>query len=194
MSGVGRLPTLVVVSGPGGSGKTTLAHVIAGAIGCPAVCRDEIKEGMVHATPDFVPSPGDALTQRTLTTFFGVIELLLRAGATVVAEAAFQNPLWRSGLDPIADLADIRGLRCTVSPELARARMTARLADDPRRGSAHADLDALDVSTAAQGPFEHLSLAVPTLRVDTTSGFCPALEEIVAFIDEAAGGETPGDG
>jgi predicted kinase len=43
-------PTLVVVSGPG-SGKTTLAHEIARAVGCLAICRDEIKEGMVHATP-----------------------------------------------------------------------------------------------------------------------------------------------
>jgi predicted kinase len=189
MIGPGRLPTLVVVSGPGGSGKTTLAHLLAGAIGCPAVCRDEIKEGMVHATPDFVPSPGDALTQRTVTTFFGVIELFLRAGATLVAEAAFQDPLWRMGLDPLADLADIRVLRCTVSPEHARARMTARLADDPRRGAAHADLDALAVSAAAEAAFEHVSLAAPTLCVDTTSGYRPALEEIVAFINEA-----PGDG
>ena len=39
-------PTLIVVSGPPGAGKTTLAHEIARAAGCPAVCRDEIKEGM----------------------------------------------------------------------------------------------------------------------------------------------------
>ena len=40
--------THVVVSGPPGSGKTTLAHAIASAVGCPAICRDEIKEGMVR--------------------------------------------------------------------------------------------------------------------------------------------------
>jgi predicted kinase len=43
------LPVLAVVSGPMGSGKTTLAHRLARAVGCPAICRDEIKEGMVHA-------------------------------------------------------------------------------------------------------------------------------------------------
>ena len=56
-------PTLVVVSDPPGAGKTLLAHELARAIPCPAVCRDEIKEGMVHAEGrEFRPAPGDPLT------------------------------------------------------------------------------------------------------------------------------------
>ena len=51
------LPTLVVVSGPIGSGKTTLAHKIARAVGCPVVSRDEIKEGLAHGSPEFRPAP-----------------------------------------------------------------------------------------------------------------------------------------
>lgn len=46
---VASQPTLVVVSGPLGAGKTTLAHRLAGAVGCPAICRDEIKEGMAQS-------------------------------------------------------------------------------------------------------------------------------------------------
>ena len=53
------IPTLVVVTGPAGSGKTTLAHALSAAVGCPALCRDEIKEGMVASTPDFVPATSD---------------------------------------------------------------------------------------------------------------------------------------
>src|SRR6266851_4732024 len=102
------LPTLVVVTSPPGSGKTTLAHQIARAVGCPAICRDEIKEGMMQATPGFVPRPGDELTARTLPVFFGVLELLLRAGVTTVAEAAFQDRLWRPGLEPLRNLAQLR--------------------------------------------------------------------------------------
>src|SRR4249919_3442909 len=60
-----RRPTLVIVTGRAGSGKTTLAHRLAAMIGCPALCRDEIKEGMVAATPAFVPGPSDPLTVKT---------------------------------------------------------------------------------------------------------------------------------
>jgi hypothetical protein len=69
---VSSSPTLVVVSGSPGSGKTTLGHKIALAVRYPAICRDEIKEGMVHASWGFVPGPVDELTMRTLPTFFGV--------------------------------------------------------------------------------------------------------------------------
>ena len=66
-----------MVAGPAGSGKTTLAHAIAAAVGCPAICRDEIKEGMVHTTwghaaAGFVARPGDELTARTVRVRGGV--------------------------------------------------------------------------------------------------------------------------
>ena len=48
-------PTLVVVSGAAGSAKTTLAHALAAAVGCPALCRDEIKEGVVAPTQALSP-------------------------------------------------------------------------------------------------------------------------------------------
>jgi predicted kinase len=175
-------PTLIVVSGLPGAGKTTLAHEIAGAIGCPAICRDEIKEGMVHATPGFTPRPGDLLSQRTLTTFFDVLRLLLRAAVTVVAEAAFQDRLWRPGLEPLADLADIRIIQCMVDTATAHARITRRVEQDARR-AAHDDHELLRTLASAAADFAAISLAVPTLRVDTTDGYNPAIADIVAFIE-----------
>ena len=131
-------PTLVVVSGPPGSGKTTLAHEIARAVGCPAVCRDEIKEGMVHATPGFVSGPTDELTMRTLPAFFGVLELLLAAGVTTVAEAAFQDRIWRPRLEPLLPLARTRIVHCIVDPGVAFQRIVRRGEANAVR-AAHAD-------------------------------------------------------
>jgi predicted kinase len=96
------LATLVVVSGPAGCGKTTLAHRLAAALACPAICRDEMKEGMARTARNYVPEPGDDLADRTLSAFFDVLRLLCERGITVVAEAAFQDHVWTPNLAPLA--------------------------------------------------------------------------------------------
>ncbi|HEV2634935.1 MAG TPA: AAA family ATPase [Actinocrinis sp.] len=180
-------PTLIVVSGQSGSGKTTLAHEAARAVGCPAICRDEIKEGMAHATPGYRPSPGDELARRTFAAFFDVVTLLLRAGTTVVAEAAFQDKLWRPNLEPLVGLAEIRVIRCMTDPAVAHARIAHRAEANLRR-SAHDDRDllrSLSTGEASLGSFTPISLAAPTLHVDTTNGYDPGIDAIVAFINAA---------
>ena len=89
-------PTLIVVSGPPASGKTTLAHSLARAVHCPVICRDEIKEGLLNRglTESTCPKAGDAATQLATAAFFDVIELLIQRGVTLVAEAAFQHRRW----------------------------------------------------------------------------------------------------
>jgi predicted kinase len=182
---VNSLPTLVVVSGPAGSGKTTLAHVIARSVGCPAICRDEIKEGMMHATAGFVPRTGDELTVRTLPVFFGVLELLLRAGVTTVAEAAFQDRVWRPRLAPLEDLARLRIVQCTVSADVAFERILHRGHAEPQR-RAHADPRPGDAAAHAArfDAFDRVSVPAPTIDVDTTAGYEPGLTEIVAFVND----------
>src|SRR6201996_7989803 len=173
------MPTLVVVSGPAGSGKTTLAHLLAAAIGCPAISRDEIKEGMVHATPGFVPAPGDELTERTLPVFFGVLEVLLRAGVTTVAEAAFQDHVWRPRLAPLRPLARLLVVHCTADPAAAFDRGARRQAAGGAR-LAHPDPAAAgrDAFLRQFTGFTRPSLGVPSAAVDTTAGYRPGLAAV----------------
>ncbi|MFG2059810.1 AAA family ATPase [Micromonospora sp. NPDC048871] len=182
---MGATPTLVVVSGPPAAGKTTLAHLLARRIGCPAICRDEIKEGMVHATGDFTATLVDDLSLRTLPTFFTVLEVLLTAGITTVAEAAFQDRLWRPHLEPLSRIADIRVVHCRVAAQTAFDRLRRRQAENPIR-RAHADATlGDDESTYAVGHhgFQPVRLEVPRIEVDTSDGYRPGLDEIVAFVN-----------
>jgi predicted kinase len=172
-----RRPTLIAVSGPPGAGKTTLAHALADALGWPAVCRDEIKERMAAAGA----GPDDNLDLKTLTAFFHTLAEHLRSGTSLVAEAAFQDRLWRPGLEPLADLADIRVVRCIIDPELARARITRRAATQPSR-SVHGDAAFLRRIAEGQRPIESwvpIAPDVPSLIVDTTQGWKPPLTRIV---------------
>jgi predicted kinase len=180
------LPALIVVSGPSGSGKTTLAHRIAQAVGCPAICRDEIKEGMAHVKPGFVPSEGDDLTMRTLPVFFGVLQLLLSAGVTTVAEAAFQDRVWRPHLEPLLPLADLRIVHCVVDAELAFQRIVHRQRTSPLR-AVHADPGPADEASYIRRhrEFDRVSLGAPQLEVDTMDGYRPGIDQIVEFINRA---------
>lgn len=172
-------PRLIAVSGPPGAGKTTLAHALADALGWPAVCRDEIKERMAQSCDE----SADDLDLKTFHEFFETLDDLVRAGTNLVAEAAFQDRLWRPGLEPLVDLADIRVLRCVVEPEVARARIAHRAAAEPSR-AVHADTDFLRRIAEGQRPIESwvpIALDVPTLLVDTTQALSPSLARIVEF-------------
>lgn len=127
---------------------------------------------------------GDELTARTLPVFFGVLELLLRAGVTTVAEAAFQDRVWRPRLEPLRGLAELRIVHCVVDADVALERIRRRRAGNPLR-RAHVDSAAQYDAALRRGhdAFDRVSIEAPRMEVDTTDGYRPGLDEIVAFVN-----------
>jgi predicted kinase len=176
-------PTLLVVTGRPGTGKTTLAHALAREIRCPAICRDEIKEGFVNTTGSSGEG-NDEIGRAIYATFFDCIELLLRRQITVVAEAAFQHKNWAPKLDPLRDIASIRIVICQIDSALARQRHIERGLADPKREQFHGDRAvqaAREGNLLPIGEYDPPHLDLPTLIVDTTDGYQPAIDAIVSF-------------
>ena len=176
-------PVLVVVSGPPGSGKSTLAHALADRIGVPAIIRDEIKQGMVLAT-----GPRDSghedLNVPVLHAFFDTLTVLARAGVSVVAEAAFQDKLWRPNLLRVAVFAEIRIIHCTAPQQVLHDRITDRAERDAHR-RAHNDaglLAEIAAGTRTAESFVPVSMDVAQMTVDTTDGYEPGLDPIARFV------------
>lgn len=175
-----RRPVLLAVSGPPGSGKTTLARAVAETLGWPLVCRDEIKERM--AAQPGTDHDGN-IDQAVLETFFRSAAGHLERGTSLAAEAAFQDRLWRPGLEALAGVAAVRVVRCAVDPALARDRIADRAARMPER-AVHHDADLLDRIERGERPLESwvpITLDVPCLTVNTTCGWHPDLSAIAGF-------------
>lgn len=188
-------PLLVLVCGKPGSGKSTLARRLdaADALGLPLLSRDAIKVGLVetHATSDTGPHRAVVETDTLRSTivplsfrvFYRTIGAWLRAGVSLIAECGFQRGRCESDLRPLTRLARAVIVQCDTAPEEARRRFVARERADPhsRPDRLTAIIERMDRDAFDWTRFDPPDLGVPTLRVDTTDGYDPSLEAIVAF-------------
>ncbi len=174
---------LILVSGPPGSGKTTLARELGRLLPCPVVSRDEIKNGLWFASGDSRPGLGAPIASSAFELFYRLITECIGAECTIVAEAAFRND-FDEELRRVVGLADTRHIQCRIDRVQAARRFVRRASDDVALRGGHPDgeIAALMNSGAFDWEsYEALELGVPTLSVDTTSSYRPGLAEIVAF-------------
>lgn len=178
-------PLLIVVTGSPASGKTTLASFLADKINCPLLSRDELKEGLINTLNLAHTQLDKSVDLHVYNTFFETIDLLISKRISIIAEAAFQNKLWKPKLLNLIDKAEIKIVICKANLDLIKIRFANRLSYNPDREKYHGD-QSLSLSkeqfTSLIENYEPVNIDAPTLQIDTTDNYNPSIEEIINFI------------
>jgi len=131
-------PCLVAIGGRSGTGKSSLARVLAPELGAPLgalVLRSDVLRKRLFGTPldRRLPDEGyaPAVSERVFEALAERAERLLRAGCTVLCDAVYGLPGQRARLAAAARAAGVpfAGLWLQAPEEVMEARVAARSGD-----------------------------------------------------------------
>ncbi len=173
---------LLIVGGAPATGKTTLALALGASLGLPVITKDDVKEAL--ATPF---ATGDREWSRQLGVaaygaLYTVAERILVAGQGLILESNF-TPAGSAGpLRALARLGPTVVIVCRIPDTLRRQRFEERAS----RGRHRVHIDSAVLDEWGENDAEFLiDIGTPQLIVDTSDGYTPGLEHIVAFARSA---------
>jgi predicted kinase len=183
-------PALVIVSGPPASGKSSLAEELGERLFLPVLSRDAIKEPIMDQLGSREDQGSHRIGAAAYAVLYAMLDQLLSAGVGVIAESNFACGEAERYLQPLIDRSRAVQLVC----ETSAAEIVHRYKQRDEEGDRHPGHESADPSTLADlgqsvlaGQYDPLDLDIPLLRVDTTEGFSPDLDEVTRFVRAKTG-------
>jgi hypothetical protein len=169
------LPLLVMVSGAPGSGKSTVARLLAEELDLPWFNRDRVSRG-IRFTKRVLPPPSESWK-----LWYDMLAFMLSQSVSLVMDQTMYRGVAERDIKAnLLGLCRARLIHCYSPNALDRFKARERL----RHGETSEEYRrVLSLALQAQSlTIEPLDLGVEVLTVDTFEDYRPTLQAIVEFI------------
>lgn len=166
-------PTLIIVNGLPGTGKTTLSRRLAADAPLPVFSRDGIYETLYDALDCNSHGMPPMLASSTFTLLYYILGSVLAGGQSVIVEGFFGRPDLRGAefrqLQSMHDFEPLQIL-CQADGTVLVERFMARMGAEGRH-SGHPDMEWLEQNKERllQGQLTPLALGGQIIEIDTTT-------------------------